>query len=383
MSPADAKLPEAWVLGDLDMVSPLAMAGIPCAVIAPPGDPARYSRRARVVGWADPWREPEELLRLLLREGARAPSPPVLFYQSDQYALFTARYREQLAPAFRFVLPNGDRLEECTDKLRFWRLAEELDLPVPAAQLLEPGPRPPEIRLRFPLLLKPPTRADARWLDVDAASKAVRVSSAAELEQAWPRLMTFGGALLAQELVPGPETKIESYHAYVRSDGEVVAEFTGRKVRTRPAEYGHSTALTVEPIPDVREEGRRLAEVLGLTGVLKLDLKRAPDDSLVLLEVNPRFNLWHHIAAYTGVNLPAEVWSDLTGLPVPRRTRPRATASWCSPWDLQTAREWGVPVHAWLRWAATVEARSMADWRDPAPFLRLSTQRLQRKLRRG
>src|SRR5215470_19812901 len=40
-----------------------------------------------------------------------------------------------------------------------------------------------------------------------------------------------------------------------------------------------------------------------LTGVAKPDFKRAPDGRLLLLEINPRFNLWHHLGAVAGVNL--------------------------------------------------------------------------------
>ena len=44
---------------------------------------------------------------------------------------------------------------------------------------------------------------------------------------------------------------------------------------------------------------------LGLRGVAKLDFKRTAAGELVLLEVNPRFNLWHLPGAVAGVNLPA------------------------------------------------------------------------------
>jgi len=130
--------------------------------------------------------------------------------------------------------------------------------------------------------------------------------------------VALGQDVLAQELVPGPETRIESYHVYVDRSGTIAGEFTGRKIRTLPATCGHSTALEISDAADVRAEGRALAEKLDLRGVAKFDFKRGPDGRLHLLEINPRFNLWHHLGAAAGVNLPAMVYADLTGLPRPR-----------------------------------------------------------------
>ena len=136
--------------------------------------------------------------------------------------------------------------------------------------------------------------------------------------------------LLAQEMIPGPETKIESYHCYVDEKGTVVGEYTGRKIRTYPEALGHSTALTITNADDVAKLGRELVAKLNFSGVAKFDFKRAPDGRLHLLEVNPRYNLWHYVGAVAGVNLPALVYGDLLGLPRPAPKRARAGASWCN-----------------------------------------------------
>ncbi len=128
--------------------------------------------------------------------------------------------------------------------------------------------------------------------------------------------------LLAQEMIPGPETKIESYHCYVDEKGTVVGEYTGRKIRTYPEALGHSTALTITNADDVAKLGRELVAKLNFSGVAKFDFKRAPDGQLHLLEVNPRYNLWHYVGAVAGVNLPALVYGDLLGLPGRRRSGP-------------------------------------------------------------
>jgi len=193
----------------------------------------------------------------------------------------------------------------------------------------------------------------------------------------WPLLRAINIDLLAQELIPGPEARLESYHCYVDRHGSVAGEFTGRKIRTYPASYGHTTALEITDAPDVGRQGRDIVERLGLTGVAKLDFKRGRAGELHLLEINPRFTLWHHPGALAGVNIPALVHADLTGTPRPAVTRARAGVRWCRVWrDLPAARAARVPLTAWLPWALRCEAKSALSWRDPMPVVRSTLHRL-------
>jgi D-aspartate ligase len=208
------------------------------------------------------------------------------------------------------------------------------------------------------------------WDVIANAHKALGVATPAALQELWPRLATLGANVLAQEWVPGPETRIESYHVYVDAAGSIAAEFTGRKIRTYPATCGHSTALEISDAADVRAQGQAAVEKLKLTGVAKFDFKRGPDGRLHLLEINPRFNLWHHLAAVAGLNMPAIVYADLLGHPRPQITQARAGARWCCVWkDLPAARDAGVPLWRWFAWVLRCEAKSAIAWDDPMPLI--------------
>ena len=175
---------------------------------------------------------------------------------------------------------------------------------------------------------------------------------------------------LVQEMVPGPESRIESYHVYVDEQGRVAGEFTGRKIRTYPRQFGRSTALTTTEQPDVAALGREVIERLSLRGVAKVDFKRGSDGRLYLLEVNPRFSLWCHLGAVAGVNLPATVYADLTGAPRPRVSPARAGVTWCRPRaDALSARSMGIPLRSWLGFALRCEINAAIAWDDPAPWL--------------
>jgi len=357
----------------MDLVRPLGLAGIDCAVAVQPGAPPRFSRYTRaLLEWANPWEQAGDLVENLIRFGKAQADAPVLFYESDGELLLVSRHRERLAEVFRFVIADQTMVEDLVDKERFQKLAERLSLPVPAARRLRPDHelKPADLDLRFPIIVKPLTRRPELWRAVVDAGKALRINTPDELRSLWPRLAASGVDVLAQELILGPETQVESYHVYVDEQGEIAGEFTGRKVRTYPREYGDSTALVTTNATDVAELGREMVHRLRLHGVAKFDFKRAPDGRLYLLEVNPRFNLWHHLGALAGVNLPALVYSDLTGQPRPLATAARSEVRWCRIWqDAQAARESQVPLGQWLSWALRCEAKRLLAWNDPMPFV--------------
>ena len=376
----------ACVMGDMDMVRPLGLAGVRCAVVTHSGAPALHSRyTGDVILWDDETSDRDGLVGAMLRWGRAQAEKPVLYFQDDNQLLIVSRHRDRLAEAFRIPIADADLIEDLVDKGRFQSLAERLDLPVPATRRLFPtrDPAPVALDLRFPLIVKPLTRGKS-WDQTEGFGKALQVDGIDALRALWPRLSAVGLDVLAQEMIPGPETRIESYHVYVDPRGGIAGEFTGRKIRTYPLEYGHSTALTITDEPDVAALGRRMVERLGLTGVAKFDFKRDPQGRLHLLEVNPRFNLWHHLGAVAGVNLPALVHADAQCLPRPPVGRARAGACWCSMTrDLKAARESGVPMSQWLPWMMRCEAKALV-MDDPMPFLFNQINRvLPSKVRRG
>ncbi len=369
---------QACVMGDADLLRPLVLAGISCAVVSRPGTAALYSRYARSRLCCDDFsRDIERLVDQLLRFGKAQRDPPVLFYEEDAQLLLVSRFRERLAQTFRFTVADAKLVEDLVDKARFQTLASRHDLPVPPARCFHPAAFDPiDLQLRFPIVLKPLTRVQ-RWDDVFGLRKALAAGNGEELRALWPQLVTLDVELLAQEFVPGPEAQIESYHCYVDRSGGIAGEFTGRKIRTCPAEFGHTTALEITDAADVKHQGRVIAERIGLTGVAKFDFKRDGGGKLHLLEINPRFNLWHHPGAVAGVNIPALVFADLTGAKRPRALQARAGVRWCRMWkDFPAARAMGMPLAQWLVWLWRCETQSNLSWDDPTPLARAALHRL-------
>ena len=362
-------------MGDVDLVRALGLAGIDSAFFGIPDATARFSRHVRTVlppieGWERD--RDAEAVQALLRFARSQPEPPVLYPQTDAALLLASRHRDVLAPAFRLCLADAELIEQLVDKGPFQALAEHHGLPVPPAERLQPRPgqAAPEIDVPFPVIVKPVVRV-SNWFELGEQAKAMRVGGPAEWRRRWEQLAAMDTELLIQQLIDGPESAIESYHAYVDADGVVAGEFTGRKVRTYPPHYGFSTSVEITNAQDVAHAGREVLDKLALRGVAKLDFKRDDRGRLHLLEINPRFNIWHHPAAVAGVNLPALVHADLTGSPRPDGRRATRRVAWCQPLtDLRAAYESGMSPLQWLRWARRCRAVSGLAPDDPLPFIR-------------
>ena len=377
---------QAVVLGDLELVHALGRAGIGCAVAAPPDAPVRRSRFARAAIDAprigDLAARDDELLTRLLAFAERCREPPTVCFDSDEALLFLRANREKLAHSVRMVLPSDDLTRDLTDKARFQAFAERLQLPIPAAHPLVPVSGPPPSGLPFPLILKPVPRRNAGWRTVAGAAKALPAPTPAALEELWPRLANARVSVLAQQEIPGPESEVVSYHVYVGEDDEVAGEFTGRKIRTLPLERGMSTALVTTLDAPLAELGREVVRRVGLHGPAKLDFKRSPSGELHLLEINPRFTLWVHAGAVAGVNLPALMHREMTGLPRLPQTRARPGVRWVSfRDDRKAARAARLHPARWLAWSLRCETNSWFAWTDLGPLVcRLPPHRHSREL---
>lgn len=362
----------AVVMGDLDLVTPLTLAGVPVTVVAARDDPVRFSRRH--LPWIEDERPDAASLLGRLRVHAHAqPHPPTLFFESDEDLAFILANHDELRRDYRFVLGDPDLIHVLLDKSRFQLHAQRLGLPVPEARAIDTADDDPaEVPASFPAILKPMGMGRG-WVPGSTfdGAKACLVGDRHDLAEALAGAGPHHRRLLLQDFVAGPESRIESYHSYVGEDGSVVAEFTGRKLRTHPAAFGFTTALVTTDAADVRALGREVMATLGLNGVAKLDFKRDEHDRLWLLEVNPRFNLWHHVGAVAGCNLPALVHADLVGSPRPTYTTARAGVTWAwLPRDLLRARAEGERVWDYLRWLRACDAFGGSVPTDPWPFLR-------------
>jgi predicted ATP-grasp superfamily ATP-dependent carboligase len=367
-------------MGGLSVIRTLGRERIPVACVVTPETKdqpslSRYVRRTVTAPSA--LTDADGLVDALLRFGSSLADPPVLFVDNDDDLLFVSRNRDRLSACFRLVLPS--LLEDLVDKRRFAALASRTNLPTPETHAIAQGRATSDPRVRtwskFPCIVKPGLRT--HWFGsrlahhVISTQKAVRVDSRAELQALAPALEDHPCDFILQSLIEGGEEQIVSYHAYV-SEAGVIADFTGRKVRTAPRQYGFSTYIEVTDDDRVRRVGRDVVARMNFRGVIKLDFKEdRRDGGIYLLEANPRVNLWHHPGAIAGVNLPALVYRNLVSpgsvRPDLRRARPGVRWMWALP-DLHQERASGtLPPLRWLHEVMSADVVEDLYWADPLP----------------
>lgn len=388
--------PWALVIGDISLVRALGRSGLPVMLASseprPPAASSRYC--AGVLSTPSFVDEPEAAVHAIVAWASEQQVRPVIFPQGDHDLLALSRQRDLVTRQAHLVLARAELVEDLVDKLRFAALASHLGLPVPPTVTLRRDQRLDEHLARwshFPCVLKPATRS--RWdgsalqMHDEGTPKALRVETRQELERIAPLVRAHETDCVLQAAIEGGEQQILSYHAYVRSNGELAAELTGRKVRTVPRTYGFSTCLDVVHEPEVIEVGRDVLRTLGLTGVMKMDFKRdVRDGRLYLLEVNPRFNLWHHPAAVAGVNIPALVYDDCVhpGSSRPPQRLPRPVRWLGARGDLRALPEYRrageLTIGGWLRDLVTADVNEDLFLRDPLPGLLELASRAKRRL---
>jgi D-aspartate ligase len=327
-------------------------------------------------------------VRNLMAYARTCSERPVLFTESDGDTLVASRHREELSTGFHLVLPDAAIVEATIDKLAFTDFSLAKGLPVPTTRILRPGEsftaQADDWNI-FPCILKPAMRH--RWFASTLASgegrmqKAIRCENAATLRQIASGAEAHGGAFVLQESIEGGEEWIESYHAYVRPGGEIVGEFTGKKIRTFSRIHGASTCVTITDDPTVATLGREVLARIGFSGVVKLDFKRdVRDGRLRLLEINPRFSLWHYPGAVAGVNLPALAFADALAPGSAKAGRARAGVTWIHLGeDWKAMREYRaageLSFRSWLGSVLRADTCHEFAWSDPLPgFFNLGNQ---------
>jgi predicted ATP-grasp superfamily ATP-dependent carboligase len=368
---------EAVVLGDLNLLWPVGLAGLRAIVVSPDPKP-HYSRYcAGSVTLTSSRQDPARAAAELCALGEGLHGRPVLYYETDAELAMVSRHREALGRSYRLLLPPVDLVEQCLDKARFAGLAARCGLPVPRTV---PGEAVDEVRrLALPCALKPVRRPS--WDGSEVARTLPRGQKAVKLETAeardrWMAEMTARGQrFVVQEWVPGADGAIHSYHAYLDERSTPLAWFVGRKIRTSPPETGRSTCLELAREPELEALALGILRALRFTGVVKMDFKRhAGTGRFYLLEINARFNMWHYLGAVCGVNLPAVAHAHLTGAPPPTRRDVRHDVRWISLLGDLRAGLAGVrhgrwSVGAWLGSYGRRRVYSSLSWRDPVPVV--------------
>ena len=332
-----------------------------------------WSRR---VGGTSRWDGPDSggavdfLLDLAATHGLR---DALLVPGGDAEVRFVSQAAQALSGAFRVMLPPWERLKWMCEKPLLYRRAEELGLDVPKTYRFASLDEAMRADIRFPVVLKPNMGGGDNRL---SRAKVVRADDRNAFVAAYRDAVGQIGLdnVVVQQLIPGGGESQFSYAALWRQ-GQPVAEFTARRTRQYPVDFGYtSTYVEVVDVPEIVAAARRLLGSIGHQGLVEIEFKRdARDGTFKLLDVNPRPWSWFGLAAAAGIDLGALAWQSANGLPVaPAKARP-GTAWMYLARDMASAAtligRGALKPAAYLRSFGAVRAWATFAGDDPVPGL--------------
>jgi len=388
----------AVLLGGVNLVRALGLAGIPVIVASPEEDePAFASKYCAARCVLPPLSRTDAVVdaivmigeHLSMLHGRRVP----LFYGSDDFLKLIYAHRERLERHFLVLLNTPRVAEALLTKDDFQAFAGESGLPVPAPLSWHGTGAASVAAFPGPVVVKPSDKDG--WSDSPlrkrafGKAKALVFPTGAEAA-ADPVLALFHEQLTCQQYVCGDDSSNWSFHAFADSKGRVIDCFTGRKIRTFPPDNGESAYIELAENEELRVLGARLAACIPLKGIFKMDFKQdARSGRWYLLEVNARFNLWQYLGAANGANLMRSAYDFLLDASHPEPARPRHDIRWLSfELDARAFRalraEGRLGLVAWL--ASLLDARKVYNlfaWNDPGPWLAFWVHRLMRMASRA
>lgn len=273
--------------GGLGALRSLSRLGVPVTLaVYEDHDPARYTRLSVrtlfVHGNDHAERESSllELLRQLQLDGA------AILTTSDRLVSLVSSHREELARKYRFNLPPTDLLDALNDKSREVRLIESLGFEVPRTITELPAePRSLEAELRYPIIVKPHSfNAENVFPHKNAVILDRRQLE--EFYAAWEPALP---SVLAQEVIPGPDTYSWVGSGTFDRNHELLDYGIKQKLRCLPVHFGGSTYARSRDNSEILRLSKELGKALRYVGHAGIEFRWDDrDGTFKYIEINPR-----------------------------------------------------------------------------------------------
>lgn len=373
--------PMAVVVGSglnaLGVVRSLGLAKLDVLVVYAERGPALHTRFARkqLIDSTGG----DSLVSALRHLGETSSEKPVLFLTEEKSVVSVSEHRDEILPYFRITLPSHETLSALMHKQGFQHRALELGSPIPqAVHLRGESDFSTLARLRYPCVLKPAVKN----YDYGAKfQKAYVVQSPQEAEDHFRMIAPTLSDLIVQEWIEGSDSDIYFCLQYIAADGETVASFVGRKIRSWPPRIGGTASCTAAP--EYQDELTTMTEhffrQVGFVGMGSMEYKRDRRDGCFYM-VEPtvgRTDFQEEVATVHGINIPLAAYSHETGFEFHHTHAVTA----CKQWREPVTDRWSAELQPEIK-DVPESAKVDAYWRfnDPLPWLDLTLGRVKGRL---
>jgi predicted ATP-grasp superfamily ATP-dependent carboligase len=223
-------------------------------------------------------------------------NPPVLFVTNDKMVKTVGQHYDRLHQIYRVSWgPSQAELLPLLQKDHIRERSATTNLLHPASKLIRSrqDATGAALGLRFPLILKPD--------EPISAYKTLLIEDESALQRHWD-VIKQSLPSIAQEFIPGDDSNIHFAALYL-NEGEVLARFEGRKLRSRP--MGHTTVAISQADDDMHDMACKFFRGLDISGPVSLEVKKDPSADLWVIEPTVgRSDFWVGLCIADGVDLP-------------------------------------------------------------------------------
>ena len=215
---------------------------------------------------------------------------------------------------FCFIPLNYNNFLQSIDKYVQYSYCKKHDIPYPKTKNIQTITDIEKIEgMMFPVLVKPNKRDDINT-DIFRSLFLETINDYNIHVENLKYFINKNSTLIASEFIPGDDTNIYAYVGYRSQDGNILNEWIGKKLTQYPNNFGVFSSGSNQAPEIVREQGRKLLEVMNLKGICEPEFKYDNrDGKYKLMEINLRSMMWHRVGNLSGVNIQYSQYLDAIG----------------------------------------------------------------------
>jgi predicted ATP-grasp superfamily ATP-dependent carboligase len=344
---------------------------------------SRYLTKAFV--W-DSWpSDPEAFLKAMSTIAEVIARPTIIIPMDDLSAIYVAENATGLARWFLLPRVPLQLPRQLANKASFYALCAEIGMPV--ARSVVPHSigdiRAFAAGTEFPVVVK----AAEQWLLVNDRFSAKVIQTPEELIELYESSSyEERQRLIIQEYIPGDDWVS---HGYYNSEMDISVTFTGRKLRSYPADAG-STALGLSLGNEaLRRESERFLKAVAYSGIIDIDWRKDErDGQYKMVDCNPRVGQnFRMFESGAGIDVVRAQHLDLSGRCIVDADMIESRLLVVESFYLLALlrRSPRSALKPDTRIYPPSKSRELAWWNsdDPLPFLMMSMRLFMRVLRRA
>lgn len=249
----------------------------------------------------------------VIRDVARRCKIDVLLPTTIESIEFVSRNYDALSKIASVPpTPNSEQLNITQDKWSFYCFVKEHEFPTAESILFAEDNNiicktQPLNSIEFPVLLKPTKEAGGRGI--------IRIDSQSELFSIikQKKLLVPKQRYVLQSYIPGEDLCLGA----LCKNGEILSYVLHKDLLPPSNSFGHQKVMEFVHNDSVIEVGRKLFSALGWNGMAFIDFRiDRRDNSIKLLEVNPRLGRAFLGALSAGVNFPLNLCCSAMGMEI-------------------------------------------------------------------